>query len=214
MVLVCVTTAVYFISFNVYFVQMGNWMIYHLGFDAANMGFIQGVGLILAMGLSIPAIGMINKNKTPLVATIAILVDIVGLVMLYLFVRPETIDASTAFSGANAIMLLSVFLAGVGYILIMQSMTMWIKQLYPEDSRGQFEGIRVLFFTLIPMIIGTSIGNFVIKHGAGTITNEYGIVENIPTESMFLMAAVVVVFTLIPLYFAKKHYDQRLNMKN
>ena len=214
MVLVCVTTAVYFISFNVYFVQMGNWMIYHLGFDAANMGFIQGVGLILAMGLSIPAIGMINKNKTPLVATIAILVDIVGLVMLYLFVRPDTIDASTAFSGANAIMLLSVFLAGVGYILIMQSMTMWIKQLYPEDSRGQFEGIRVLFFTLIPMIIGTSIGNFVIKHGAGTITNEYGIVENIPTESMFLMAAIVVVFTLIPLYFAKKHYDQRLKVKN
>ena len=42
----------------------------------------------------------------------------------------------------------------------------------------------VMFFTLIPMIIGTTIGNFIIKHGAGTVVNEYGITENIPTESM------------------------------
>ena len=122
MVMVCVTATVYFISFNVYFVQMGNWIIYHLGFDAANMGLIQGIGLIAAMLLSIPAIGMINKNKTPLVALAAIIIDIVGLWVLYLFVRPETVNAATAFSSQNLVMFLAVFMVGAGYILIIQAL--------------------------------------------------------------------------------------------
>jgi hypothetical protein len=105
-------------------------------------------------------------------------------------------------------------MAGAGYILIMQSMTMWVKQLYPAESRGQFEGIRVMFFTLIPMIIGTTIGNAVIKNGAGTVINEYGITENIPTESMYLWAALLVLLTFIPLYFAGKRYYQRLKINN
>ena len=210
MVMVCVTTAVYFVSFNVYFVQMGNWIIYHLGFDAANMGLIQGIGLIVAMLVSVPAIGLINKNKTPIVAIAAIIIDIIGLWVLYLFVKPGTVDASTAFSSQNLIMFSAVFMVGAGYILIIQAMTMWLKQLYPEDSRGQFEGIRVLFFTLIPMILGTIIGNFIIKNGAGTVVNEYGIVENIPTESIFMWAAILVVLSFIPLYYAGKHYYKRI----
>ena len=210
MVMVCVTTTVYFISFNVYFVQMGNWMIYHLGFDAANMGLIQGLGLIAAMLISIPAIGLINKNKTPVVAVAAIIIDVIGLWVLYLFVKPGLVDNTTAFSMQNLTMFAAVFMAGAGYILIIQAMTMWLKQLYPEDSRGQFEGIRVLFFTLIPMIIGTTIGNFIIKNGAGTVVNEYGITENIPTESMFMWAAILVLLSFIPLYYAGKHYYKRV----
>jgi hypothetical protein len=211
LVMVCVTTTVYFISFNVYFVQMGNWLIYHLGFTAANMGLIQGIGLIVAMLVSIPAISLINKNKTPIVGVAAILIDIVGLWILYLFVRPEAVDSSAAFASKNIVMLIAVFLVGAGYILIIQSMTMWLKQLYPEDSRGQFEGIRVLFFTLLPMIIGTTIGNFIIKHGAGTVVNEYGITENIPTESMFMWAAFLVLLAFIPLFYAGKLYYKRIN---
>lgn len=210
MVMVCVTATVYFISFNVYFVQMGNWIIYHLGFDAANMGLIQGIGLIAAMLISIPAIGMINKNKTPLVALAAIIIDIIGLWVLYLFVRPETVNAATAFSSQNLVMFLAVFMVGAGYILIIQALIMWLKQLYPEDSRGQFEGIRVLFFTLIPMIIGTVIGNFVIKNSAGTVVNDYGITENIPTESIFVWAAILVLIAFLPLYYAGKHYYKRI----
>ena len=70
-----------------------------------------------------------------------------------MFVKPGTVNAATAFSSQNIVMFIAVFMAGAGYILIIQAMTMWLKQLYPEDSRGQFEGIRVMFFTLIPMII-------------------------------------------------------------
>lgn len=214
LVLVCVTTTLFFIAFNVYFVQMGNWMIYYMGFTEGSMGLIQGVGLIAAMLLAIPAIRMINQKRTPYVGAAAIVINMIGLWALFLFVKPGTVDTSNIFSAANLPLLFAIFMAGAGYILIMQSMTMWVKQLYPAESRGQFEGIRVLFFTLVPMIIGTAIGNAVIRNGAGTVVNKYGITENIPTESMYIWAAFLVMLAFIPLYFAGKRYYQRLKSEN
>lgn len=210
LVLVCAATALFFIAFNVYFVQMGNWMIYYMGFSADIMGLIQGLGLIAAMLLAIPAVRFINRNKTPYVAAAAVVINMIGLWVLYGFVEPGTVDTQSLFSAANLPLFLAIFMAGAGYILIMQSMTMWVKQLYPAESRGQFEGVRVMFFTLIPMIIGTSIGNAVIRNGAGTVMNEYGITENIPTEAMYLWAALLVLLTFVPLFFAGRHYNRRI----
>ena len=149
LVLVSVTTTLFFIPFNVYFVHMLNWMIYHLGFTEFNTGLIEGIGLIAAMVLAIPAIFLINRDKTPLVAAAAMIIDMIGLWVIYLFVRPGTVDTASVFSVGNLVLILGVFLVGSGYVLITQSMTMWLKQLYPAESRGQFEGIRISFFTLI-----------------------------------------------------------------
>lgn len=113
------------------------------------------------------------------------------------------------FHGDNIPLVFESFLAGAGYVLVVQSMTMWVNQLYPQESRGQFEGIRVLFFTLIPMIIGTVIGNIIVKNGAGSIVNEYGITENIPTESIYLWAELLVLIPLIPLVFGTNHMKSK-----
>ena len=210
LVLTCVTTMLFFIPFNIYFVHMGNWMIYRMDFDPGSMGIIQGVSLLLASALAIPAIGLINKNKTPLVMAGAVIINILGLLVLSFFIRPGTVDTANILSAANLPLFFAVFLAGAGYVLVIQSMTMWVKQLYPEESRGQFEGIRVAFFTLIPMIIGTVIGNIIIKNGAGTIVNDYGITENIPTENIYAWAAALALLTFIPLLFAARMYKRRL----
>ncbi len=212
LLLVCVTATLFFIPFNVYFVHMGNWMIYRMGFDAGSMGLIEGLGLILASLLVIPAIGFINRNKTPSVTALAVIVNIAGLLAFSFFIRPDTVDTVNLFSAVNLPLFVAVFLVGAGYVLVIQSMTMWVKQLYPEDSRGQFEGIRVAFFTLVPMMIGTVIGNIIIKNGAGSIVNDYGITENIPTESIYTWAAALVVLTFVPLFFAARMYRRRIEL--
>ncbi len=48
-------------------------------------------------------------------------------------------------------LLASAFSRGLRYILTLQSLTAWIKNLYPEDQRGQFEGIKQVFFVALPM---------------------------------------------------------------
>lgn len=209
LLLASLATAVFFIPFNVYFVHMGNFIIYYLGFTADQMGLIQGGGLLIALLFTIPAIKMINNRKSPTVAIGAIFMNFVGLWILFFCARPHLVNTSNPFASQNLIMILGVILVGGGYVLIIQSMTMWVKELYPEDNRGQFEGLRVVFFTLLPMIVGTIIGNIVVKTGAGTAINDFGMTENIPTESIYLVAGILVLFTFIPLYFASKKYKER-----
>lgn len=214
LLMACLTSTLFFIPFNIYFVHMGNWLIYRMGFTADSMGLIQGISLLAASLLVIPAIGLINKGKTPLVAGAAIVLNFLGLLVICLFIRPGTVDPNALFVAANLPLFVGVFLAGAGYILIMQSLTMWVKQLYPEESRGQFEGVRVLFFTLLPMFVGTILGNIIIKNGAGTIVNEYGITENIPTEAIYSWAAVLVLFSIIPLVIGAKYYRERMKKES
>ena len=182
-----------------------------MGFDAGSMGLIEGIALLLASFLVIPGIWMINHNKTPLLAGISILLNFIGIVYIYFTVSPDTVDPSNLFSLPNLPLFVGVFLAGGGYILIAQSLTMWVKELYPEEAKAQFEGIRITFFTLLPMFGGTILGNIIIKNGSGTFVNDHGITENIPTESIYGWGAVIVVFAFIPLIIAAKDYFKRKN---
>ena len=61
------------------------------------------------------------------------------------------------------------------------------------------------------MIIGTVIGNIIVKNGAGSIANEFGIIENIPAESIYLWGAILAVTALFPLFFASKMYNRCRN---
>jgi len=206
----CLTATAFFIPFNVFFVHMGNWLIYRMGFTPDLMGLIQGFALIAAMLLAIPGILLINAQKTPLVAICGIIFNGAGLLYVRLFIRPGSGDTTTIFSIANIPLLLPVFLIGAGLILITQSMTMWVKQLFPEDKRGQFEGVRILSFVLVPMLIGTIIGNIIVTQGAGTVINEFGMTENIPTESIFQWASALLLLAFIPLIPAARLYYKRI----
>lgn len=194
------TLAAYFIAFNMYFTHLGNYMIYYLGFTADFMGYIEGLGLVLAMLCVFPATKLINAGKHVPIAYASIIFNVCGLLILGLFVRPSNIDTKTIF---NWVMLLGIFFIGVGYVVFLQTISVWAKGLYPTESKGQFEGIRILFFVLIPMIVAPLISNPIIKK-SGEITNDYGLTEYLPTEVLFLVAAGISLITFIPLFFAAK----------
>ena len=209
LVVVNVTVAVYFIGFNVYFAHMGNYMLHYLGFNEGDMGLLQGIGLILAMLMVIPSIFLINKKKTPLVCLIAILVAIVGLLWIFFMIDPSSVDNTTAFAAKNIPLILGVFLVGTGYVVILQTTTVWAKALYPKDSKGQFEGVRIVFFVLIPMVFGSIIATPVIESAGLQIQGEVGM-EYIPNGYIFLVGAVISVLAVVPLAFAWKFYKDRI----
>ena len=192
--------AMYFIAFNMYFTHLGNYMIYYLGFTADMMGYIEGIALVAAMLLCIPATNLLNDDKAPLLCNLSVIVTFVGVMILGIFIRPENVNPATLW---NPVLLIGVFFVGVGYVLFLQSITVWGKQLYPEDSRGQFEGIRIIFFVLIPMIVAPLFSNPIIKR-SGEFVDENGFTEYLPTYAIFLAGAVAVLLTFIPLYLASK----------
>ncbi|MBR5897229.1 MAG: MFS transporter, partial [Lachnospiraceae bacterium] len=201
LVWVNLTLAAYFIAFNMYFTHLGNYMIYYLGFTADLMGFMEGIGLILAMILAIPATKFINEGKHVPLAFIAVWFNIVGLLELGFFVRPDNVNTGSIL---NPAMLIGVFFIGVGYVVFLQTISVWAKALYPKEAKGQFEGIRILFFVLIPMVVAPLIATPIIKKN-GEIINEYGLTEYLPTEVLFLVGAGVSLIVFLPLIMAARY---------
>lgn len=213
LVLVNVVAAIYFIGFNVYFVHIGNLFISNYGFNAGDAGIIQGIGLIIAILFTIPGSRLINRGKSPRVALISILMTIVGLIYLGLIGGYH--DPANLFGAKNLPLLLGVIVVGAGYILIMQTLGVWSKVLYPVGSKGQFEGLRIIFFVLIPMVLGSSISQPIIRHfGIETVVEvlEDGtkVMGYIPTEALFYFASIIMVLALIPLIFLRKEYYKRM----
>ena len=181
---------VYFIGFNVYFPYITIYFVNYLGYDYGMTGIIQGVGLLAASLLTIPAAKLIDQGKMVTVILGALLCNTVGLILV-------------SFSQLLPILLIGVFGAGIGYILVLQTLTAWMKNLYPEKQRGQFEGIKQIFFVCIPMIAGPAIAAPVINH-LGVSREVNGTVGMVPAPSLFFISAILTLFTLIPLMIAAR----------
>ena len=199
LVWVNVGVSVFFIGFNVYFAYIGNYIIYYLGYKADQMGIIEAVPLVLAMLTAIPIGILINRNKHHIVALASIAINIAGLMILFP-IRAGDVDASRIF---DLRLWLGIFVVGVGYVGILQTTKVWTKQLYPADARGQFEGIWILFFVLIPMIGGSLIGERVVKLGGEQFTDEVsGQLQYIPNGMIFLIGAGVILLSAVPFALA------------
>ena len=200
--LLCVNLAVsvFFIGFNAYFAYLGNYIIYYLGFTADQMGIIEAVPLVLAMLSAIPVSGFINRGKLLPVAVFGCVLNAAGLAVMST-VRPENVNTASLF---NPVVFLGILLVGIGYISFLQTTKVWVKQLYPEDSRGQFEGIWILFFVLIPMIGGSLLGQFAVKHSGKTFVDTVsGQMQYIPDSSIFVYGLVFILLAVIPLLLTR-----------
>ncbi|MBQ6478663.1 MAG: MFS transporter [Erysipelotrichaceae bacterium] len=204
LVWVFITLTVYFIAFNVYYPHVGNYMIYYLGFKADDIGIIQGIALILGMFSVIPASKLLNRNRYVLAASISILLSMVGVGILGFFGKPEFIDPTTIL---NLPLLVGLFFFGCGYIMFMQVTSVWMKQLFPEDAKGQFEGFRIVFFVLIPWIVSPFIANPIIKNN-GEILDSNGLTAYLPTNVLFLVSTLLILVTFVPLFFAAKERNR------
>lgn len=206
LVLVHLGIAIFFIGFNVYFAYIGNYLIYYLGYSADMMGIIEAVPLILAMLSAIPVSKLINKNMHPYISVAAVVINLIGCLLTWP-VKNTDVDPTKLF---NFRVWLGIFIIGIGYIAILQTCKVWAKQLYPADSKGQFEGIWILFFVLIPMIGGSLIGQAVVKTSGETFINETsGLYEYIPNGNVFLVGGLVVLLSIIPFAMTFKYHRER-----
>ncbi len=101
----------------------------------------------------------------------------------------------------------------VGYVIIMIQFGATVRDNIPQDKVGLFQGIRMIFLIFVPKIIGPTLGNIAAKNSDVTYM-ENGLEKVLPTETMFLYAAVVAALIFIPmLAFLKKDKEKTLKGK-
>ena len=71
-----------------------------------------------------------------------------------------------------------------------------IRNCTPEEKAGGFQGIRMIFGVMLPMIIGPYIGAAVIKSSNQTYV-DLGTVKQVPTPAIWVAAAVVAALLLL-----------------
>ncbi len=156
-------------------------------------------------------------TSTIIVAVIAVAVLIAGIVLLL-----KISDKSKGKGLVIGVVLMTVglvilstttnikgVLAGVAptaaaYVVLGILFNASVKDFIPVGKAGLFQGIRMIFFVLIPMVLGPAIGDIACRNSAITYINEYNVETIVPAKSMFLYAAIVSVLTLVPLYFLVK----------
>ncbi len=96
----------------------------------------------------------------------------------------------------------------IGYGLLMIILNACVRDFTPENKAGQFQGIRMIFMVLLPMVIGPKIGTEVIEYFNTGISyfNEYGEAVCVPVPEMFIAAAVISVFIFIPIAAIRKKF--------
>jgi len=191
---------IYLIGFSVFSIAVQIYMPYfiiyiqrYLGIDS--YAVLLGAVLILASVVSVIVGRFIkadNKNKffVP-----AVIVMTAGLVMLF-FARNFVLVA------ISGVIMMS------GNLILTTVFNVKVRDHTPLDKVGHFQGIRMIFGVMIPMIVGPFIGAHVITN-SGLLYNDLGVLKQVPTPGIFIAAAVVVLLALIPIGFALKHDEKQ-----
>lgn len=180
--------AVFSVAVQVFFPYLIIYIQSFLGIT--DYAIVLGVVLIVASLVSVLSGKLIDRMGKLRFTIPAAAVMFAGLVAMY-FARGQV----------------AVIIAGCvmmsGYMLVTASLSGKVRDLTPPDKAGHFQGIRMLFAVLLPMVIGPAIGSAVIKGGDLTYV-ELGVVKTVPTPAIFLAAAVVLLLTLIPVFILKR----------
>ena len=176
------------VAVQVFFPYLIIYIQNYLGIS--DYAIILGVVLILASVFSVISGKFIDKIGKMRFTVPAAVVMLTGLVGMY-FVRESV----------------PVMIAGTvmmsGYMMMTAALGANIRDWTPKDKVGHFQGIRMIFAVLLPMIIGPAIGAAVIR-GSDSTYIELGQVKSVPTPAIYLAAAVVLLTVAVPVLLLNK----------
>lgn len=174
----------------------------YLGFDLENLNLTPGflIAAVAVIGGAVAgAVGlgkMVDKFGKNVFIYPSIIIFVAGLGLVF-FARKLWLFA----------LLAVIMIAGYGLLMIILNAT--VRDRTPDDKVGLFQGIRMIFTVLIPMVAGPAMGDWVINkfasaHSGGTYLNDYNELVNVPVPEIFLASAVVAVLIFIPIILMKR----------
>ena len=159
-----------------------------LGFDLVSAaGPILGVACVLTVvfGFFMDKIGKYKLVFGALAATV-----IGGLLLFFL----------KAYIGV----VIGGIILMTGYLVATAVLGAKIRDYTPEKETGLFQGVRMVFVVMIPMVTGPFIGRGVSRINGTYAPNEYGEMSVLPNQFIFLFAAIVMLLVVVPLLFLIK----------
>lgn len=166
----------------------------YIGFSKTDMSIYLGIFMFFLMIL-IAIIGIVshrfNRKSVVLVGSLvgAFLIIIVGFTS---FLLAGGSPLSLGIFVLYFIAMVPTLASGIAH-------GGWLLDSYPEGNVGKFQGIRMIFMVLLPMVIGPPIGAAIIQAFGIPTVDGY-----IPTPEIFIFGGFLSIFAIIPILFIKK----------
>ena len=155
---------------------------------------ILGVVLILASVISVVSGRFIDSLGKLVFVFPAALIMLLGLLGMYFVRKPA------------GVMVAGTVMMG-GYMMVSAALSANIRDWTPEGKVGHFQGIRMIFAVMLPMIIGPAIGAAVIR-GSNSTYVELGQVKTVPTPGIYLAAGAVLLLSVLPILLLRRREKQ------
>ncbi|MBR2879649.1 MAG: MFS transporter [Oscillospiraceae bacterium] len=179
---------VFSIAVQVFFPYLIIYIQTYLGIT--DYAIVLGIVLIIASVVSVATGGIADKVGKLRFLIPAGALMLVGLVAMF-------------FARAMAAVIICGCVMMSGYMMLSATLNGIVRDHTPEGKVGHFQGIRMIFSVMLPMIIGPFIGSAVIKNSPETYM-EMGQLKSVPTPGIFLAAAITLLFVIIPFVALKK----------
>jgi MFS family permease len=187
--LVFVGLTLWGIGFNVFFPFIVIYLQHYIGLSIAMASLLVFICLLVSMILAIPVGLLIDKFGRKKITIIAVICETISLLLFSLFTN-----------------LIILIIFGICWVFFYTMFTIgsgtWVRDLYPDEKRGQFSGYNILFAVLFTMVPGPLIG--------GWLASEYGkpisiggVPGTIPPPLIFQVGAILILLAIIPLLRAK-----------
>lgn len=179
------------------------------GLNIKGLDFTITLGVVLLVSCAVTVVfglfmDKIGKNK---ILIPSLVVTIIGAVLMF-FAK------NIGFIIPSGIILMS------GYMVSTALLSAKTRDFTPSKEAGLYQGVRMIFSVLIPMVSGPYIGQVLYtltQNPNNTITNEFGETVLLPNEFIFLGTVVVLIVAIIPLIFLikkEKEINNKLDIKN
>ncbi len=205
--LILVAMCIFNCAFQVFFPYLIVYLQYVILGDAGNQA-VLGSSLPTVIVLGVLAVAV-------LLAGVIILMKLASKKKLLAFI-PAVLSLVIGLLVLSTSKSIYSLLAGIGptfigYLVLTIQFGASIRDFTPPEKTGLFQGIRMIFFVLIPMVVGPAIGDYACRSAGATYTQENIVAGekvitelSVPDPKMFLYSAIVAVLVLIPLFLLRK----------
>lgn len=187
-------------AFQVFFPYLFVYLQYVVLADGANAALLENIpvsliavaiGTVLALVAGIIVLMKLSSKDKFLGFIPGVILLIIGLVI---------------FSTSTSLYTILIGLAPTfaGYLVLGIQLNAAVRDYTPKDKTGLFQGIRMIFVVLIPMVVGPAIGDIACRNAGAVYTNEFGVETIVPDATMFVYSAIIAVLVFIPLLALRK----------
>jgi MFS family permease len=191
LLMIFIAVLIWNLSFNIFFPYLLIYLQHYLKLTTIISSIVVAVAVLVGgIAMGYPLGILTDRWGRRNVSFAAVIVEVIGLL---LFSISKSIGV-ILFSGILWVMAIAAWSIATAA---------WEKDLFPDDSRGQYQGWEILFRVTLAMTLGPLLGGWLAAHFGNPIVID-GKPGFVPPPLLFQAAAVGILLVILPLLKTKE----------